>query len=913
MKLYLIIFAIIFTAALVKAQPLFQATNLDFEEASTETAARGWKVPSSAKMRGYRAFLTDSTAIQGKRSLKLVLDSSYQKGIYGSIMQSIDAKPYRGKRIIFSAAVKIEGDTSRSSAHLWFREHREDGREGYFYDMEDAPIKSGEWAYYEIPAYISENAKLMNFGLMVKGDASGYIDDAAITIDYDSFVEYSPAKELSDEEARNIASFVKLAGFVRFFHPSPKAAAVDWNKFLLSGIEAAEKARNSAELVETLKSRFLPISDGLLISVEDDILKREKNPIPQNALSNFELCRLHNPLIGENPDELFSTRIINIYQPRRTRDGSAIQVVPIENLDGKSVRFSARARALQYNESGQAQLWMRFDNDFGEELAFVASRNHSKNDDAWEEISIESEIPEGAAIIRLGLVALGDGRVCFDNAQLNISGANDAAIKNGDFEDAAGDVPKRWLVPNSVELAGYKVFVDDYFSSGSKVLVIESDTSSIVSLPKSGETYSGKLPSNIYFNMPLTAYKIGDDAAEYYAPPQSIYKSSKPENYALDDKDRISRLAIAADAWTRFSLFALHEKDALYWNKALLETLKRASANDGDREFLETLNRLCARLNDGQARVWKNENMFRYGPPFLWREFDDGLFVTKTAPECAALKPGDKIVEIDGESCHDKISSAAQAVSGASEAWKRLRALAILRAGTFGSAMKLKIRSANGETKEINVERNLLLSELVEEKPKPIVEIQPGIAYIDMTSIDDVDFRKVLPGLKTMKGIVFDMRGVCSTSEYFLRPFLDSALASVLWRIPLYAKPEHKLISYADMQGALEPYGEKIAANLVFIIDERTIGYGLGTLSIIKHYKLGTIVGKPTAATDGDVYAGRLFGFYAYSTTGAFGVSPAGKLIYFNPIQPDILINYNLKDFLQNKDALIEAAIEAAK
>ena len=42
--------------------------------------------------------------------------------LYGSVMQSIDAFPYRGKRIILRAAVKAEVTGDNGSAHLWISE-----------------------------------------------------------------------------------------------------------------------------------------------------------------------------------------------------------------------------------------------------------------------------------------------------------------------------------------------------------------------------------------------------------------------------------------------------------------------------------------------------------------------------------------------------------------------------------------------------------------------------------------------------------------------------------------------------------------------------------------------------------------------------------------------------------------------
>src|ERR1700741_2845012 len=83
--------------------------NLDFESGSPGEVPLGWLAPTAKA--GYTVALSTDTPKQGKQCVRLstpaALDPSGPG--FGNVMQQIDATPYRGKRIRFRAAVRVEG------------------------------------------------------------------------------------------------------------------------------------------------------------------------------------------------------------------------------------------------------------------------------------------------------------------------------------------------------------------------------------------------------------------------------------------------------------------------------------------------------------------------------------------------------------------------------------------------------------------------------------------------------------------------------------------------------------------------------------------------------------------------------------------------------------------------------------
>jgi hypothetical protein len=72
-------------------------------------------------------------------------------------------------------------------------------------------------------------------------------------------------QKTSNQSLKNIETFARLYGYVRFFHPSEQAAKINWNHFAVYGSKQVEKAKNREELKQILEELFLPISPSLVI------------------------------------------------------------------------------------------------------------------------------------------------------------------------------------------------------------------------------------------------------------------------------------------------------------------------------------------------------------------------------------------------------------------------------------------------------------------------------------------------------------------------------------------------------------------------------------------------------------------------------------------------------------------------
>ncbi|HYC91094.1 MAG TPA: S41 family peptidase [Thermoanaerobaculia bacterium] len=257
LKICVLAVLLLVTLSLCAASP--GPVNLDFESGAPGEVPPGWLAPTAGL--GYTVELSTASPKQGKQSVQLSGKPQPGDGKpgFGNVMQRIDAKPYRGKHVRFRAAVRSEG-----TAALWMRVDRADKQPGFFDNMDDRPIRSGEWAYYEITGAVAPDAEVLNVGMMVKQEGRAWLDDVTLeTVKVE--VRAAPPRAITARGMENLVAFTRLLGIVRYFHPSDEAAGANWDAIAVEGAEAVEGAKDAAELASRLSEIFLPVAPSLQV------------------------------------------------------------------------------------------------------------------------------------------------------------------------------------------------------------------------------------------------------------------------------------------------------------------------------------------------------------------------------------------------------------------------------------------------------------------------------------------------------------------------------------------------------------------------------------------------------------------------------------------------------------------------
>jgi uncharacterized protein (TIGR03437 family) len=120
---------------------------------------------------------------------------------------------------------------------------------------------------------------------------------------------------LTGPALQNVTAFTRLLGYVRYFHPSDQAAAVNWEAFAVYGMGQVEGAQTPADLANTLQTLFAPIAPTVLVypagqappvpaalqpgdTTGLSVVRWDYTGFPSAGSSPYSAARIHQPVAG---------------------------------------------------------------------------------------------------------------------------------------------------------------------------------------------------------------------------------------------------------------------------------------------------------------------------------------------------------------------------------------------------------------------------------------------------------------------------------------------------------------------------------------------------------------------------------------------------------------------------------------
>lgn len=424
--------------------------------------------------------------------------------------------------------------------------------------------------------------------------------------------------------------------------------------------------------------------------------------------------------------------------------------------------------------------------------------------------------------------------------------------------------------------------------------------------PSPREPFRAVLTENIGCRVPLVLFT--QDGATM--PP--VVAPANARAVSADDP-RATRLAAVALAWGVlqhfYPYFDVVEVD---WAAALQEALHAALRDADDRAFLQTLRRLAAQLQDGHAHVWHPGHQSGFTLPLVWAWVGSDLVVTHVAPDTPdAPTAGDVVVAIDGRPVRELRAAAERLISAATVGWREHRLLDELAKSDRSGATTLDLRGADGAVRTVTLQRVAPPAPLREPRPEPIAEIRPGVMYVDLDRITDQEFAAALPTLSGAAGLVFDLRGYPSRlSTIVLEHLIGEAGTCAQWHVPFVTRPDRSDMTFRFSNWPVTPKSPRLTGRTAFVTDGRAISYAETYLGIVERYRLGEIVGQPTAGTNGNVNAIDLPGNYHLLFTGMRVLKHDGSRHHGVGIQPTVRVARTIAGIASGRDELLERALE---
>lgn len=253
-------------------------TPLGFEDESIGSPGATWFVTTP----GWAAALSERAKHAGERGA--LLSPKGEAAGFGNLLRSLDAAPYRGKRIAFRSMVRVEGN---GRVQPWLRVDRPANVRGAFDNMQDRPIMPGAWTAATIEVDVDADATGMVVGFMAMGAVQASIDDVTLAIVGEALGSQppSPPLPLTGDALENVRAAAKLVSCLRFFHPTDALRAIeDWGPVAITVIEAAEPASDAADLARRLSGAIAELAPGIDLWVRTDgSTGPEPRPMPEGA------------------------------------------------------------------------------------------------------------------------------------------------------------------------------------------------------------------------------------------------------------------------------------------------------------------------------------------------------------------------------------------------------------------------------------------------------------------------------------------------------------------------------------------------------------------------------------------------------------------------------------------------------
>jgi len=482
---------------------------------------------------------------------------------------------------------------------------------------------------------------------------------------------------------------------------------------------------------------------------------------------------------------------------------------------------------------------------------------------------------------------------------------------------AAGSKPAAMAVEQGTEIVRY-----EHFGVGlpTSVLAMNIYKSERKKTPAAGQElpkpFEAELAPGLMASVPLALYADAGGTLPHAPAPgvSPLYERSA--------EDRGAHLAGVAITWNVFQHFYPYfDVVKTDWNAELPKALRAAAADATAADFQKTLQRLVAAAKDGHGRVTPARQPPLTAPPLTMDWVEGQFLVTRVqAGKAEGVAPGDRVLKIDGKPIDQAAAESRELISGASAGWIRYRLAGELSWCGAGKRMTLELKpyADRGTTKTVDLAcgppRFKDAATYTEPRPDKIAELAPGILYVDLDRVSEEDWKAVVPRLEKAKGIVFDMRGYPGQPGIqALAHLTDNPIRSAKWNVGSAAKPDRLETTYQESGWPVPPEKPYFTARRAFLTDGRAISYAETVMGIVEAFKLGDIVGEPTAGTNGNVNPFKLPGGYTISWTGMKVLKHDGSQHHGIGILPTVPASRTRKGVAEGRDEILARGLEVVR
>jgi hypothetical protein len=357
------------------------------------------------------------------------------------------------------------------------------------------------------------------------------------------------------------------------------------------------------------------------------------------------------------------------------------------------------------------------------------------------------------------------------------------------------------------------------------------------------------------------------------------------------------------------------------WNDVLTEFLPKFINTTGELDYKLTVLALIARIHDTHANIWGNDETLQaykganYAPinvKFIENQAIVTGFIKTKSGNAPELQKGDIIVRVNNKSL-DKIIQEKLSITPASNYSTQLRDIARDLLRTNDSVLNITYKRGNSIfplTLKCYSPKNINVYENYYKKDTCFKFITPEIGYVYPGTIKNKYLPKIISEVQKAKGLIIDLR--CYPSEFIVfslgEYLMPDSISFVKFSNTSLNTPG--LFTYNKALTVGKSNKEYFKGKVIILVNEITQSQAEYTTMALRVAPNATVVGSTTAGADGNVSQFSLPGGINTMISGIGVYYPDGKETQRIGMIPDIVIKPTIKGIKQDRDELIEKAIE---
>lgn len=432
--------------------------------------------------------------------------------------------------------------------------------------------------------------------------------------------------------------------------------------------------------------------------------------------------------------------------------------------------------------------------------------------------------------------------------------------------------------------------------------------------PTFDNIFTKELETGLYCQLPIFLY-CNDKTTYPKADSLSFVKlNNNLRDFDYNKNKLFFRLGNVINVYNVFQhFFPYFDVVNINWGNELKIALLRSFTDKSADDHLVTLQRFTAPLKDGHINVSLKSKSY-FAPPVTWEWIENKLIITRVFEEISGIQVGDVVSKINGINSDEYFKNIYPLISAGTAGWLNYKANFLSLVGEYDSKITLTI---NGKTINLVRKRNDLMRMNLAKEPI-YKKLDDNIWYLNMSKIPIDTINKIMPELGKSKSIICDARGYPAGNHEFITHLMtiDDTVSGWM-QIPHIVFPDHEKIvgfekhNWISVMRTKKPYlGDR---KIIYIIDGSAISYAESCLGYIEGYKLATIIGQPSAGTNGNINSFDLPGGYSMTWTGMKVVKHSGSQHHGIGIIPDILVTKTIQGIKEGHDQFLEKAIELAE